>query len=202
MKVLVTGFGPFENYNSNPAEMLAHHLSDVRPDVETCILPVVYGEAGEILLDELESLFPDLVISFGLNATIGYINLEEIAVNIRSSEVADNKGKTMTDTPILENGPLAYRTRLPTVPLRECLRKSGIPAKLSYSAGVYICNEVFYLEMDWAYREGRNAGFVHIPMATEMVAGIPGLYRTPHIPLEMLKRAGELVLDCTLNSIR
>lgn len=197
MKVLVTGFGPFEGFRSNPAEVVANHLAEMHTDVEACILPVVYHEAGEVLLDELESLCPDLVISFGLNANIGHINLEEIAVNIRSSEIADNKGNTMTDTPILENGPLAYRTRLPTLSLREGLRKNGIPAKLSYSAGVYICNEVFYLEMDWAHREGKSAGFVHIPMATEMVAGDPGLYRSPHMSLEMLKKAGELILDCS-----
>ncbi|MBN1390717.1 MAG: peptidase C15 [Candidatus Thermoplasmatota archaeon] len=202
MKILVTGFGPFERFRSNPAEAVADHLAKTHPDVEACILPVVYGEAGEVLLEELERVDPDRVISFGLNATIGHINLEEVAVNIRSSEIPDNKGRTLEDAKILEKGPLAYRTRLPIVRLMDHLRKNGIPAKRSYSAGVYICNEVFYLEMDWAHRTERPAGFVHIPIATEMIAERADLYRTPHMSMEMLKKAGELIMDGTMKFVK
>jgi len=202
MKVLVTGFGPFDRFRSNPAEVVADHLGRSYPDVESVILPVVYGEATEVLIDVLENMDPDAVISFGLNGTIGCINLEEIALNLRSSDIPDNKGNLITDAPVIKGEPLAYRTGLPLERIKDRLRAEGIPAKRSYSAGVYICNEVFFSEMDWGEKNGKTAGFVHIPMATEMIADRAELYRNPHMSMDMLKKAGALILEETIDSIR
>ncbi|MGA1792879.1 MAG: pyroglutamyl-peptidase I [Thermoplasmatota archaeon] len=202
MKVLVTGFGPFDKFSSNPAEVVAGYLGDSNPDVETVILPVVYGEATKVLMGALQSIDPDAVISFGLNGTIGCINLEEIALNLRSSDIPDNKGNLISDTPVRKGGPLAYRTSLPLENMQKRLRSEGIPSKRSYSAGVYICNEIFYSEMDWAERNGRTAGFVHIPMATEMIADRSELYRSPHMSMDMLKKAARLILEETIRSVR
>jgi pyroglutamyl-peptidase len=201
MKVLITGFGPFDRFPSNPAETAAKRLSDENENVECTILPVVYGKARDALLEALKDKDPYAVISLGLNANIGCINLEEVAVNIKASEVPDNAGNVLSDVPIVPEGKLAYRTKLPTTSIKERLRDVGIPAKHSYSAGVYLCNEVFYTEMVWAEETDRAAGFIHIPMATEMIADKIDMYRSPHMSMEMIEKACKIVLEEVLKTI-
>ncbi|MEA3558861.1 MAG: pyroglutamyl-peptidase I [Candidatus Thermoplasmatota archaeon] len=194
MKILVTGFGPFDVFSFNPSEKIAERLSGESPDTTFMVLPVEYGKAREELLEVLFDLEPDLLLSFGLNGTIGHIALEEIALNIRASEVPDNSGEIMSDRKISLDGPLAYRTLLPTERILKELREKGIPAKHSYSAGVYICNEVFYTGVEWAQKSRRKAGFIHVPMATEMIAGDPRNYRIPHMSMKLLIDAGRTIL--------
>jgi pyroglutamyl-peptidase len=195
MKVLLTGFGPFDKFDTNPAQLVAESIATRNPDVECFILPVVYGEGRKALLGELDKRDPDAVVSLGLNANIGCINLEEIAVNIRASEVADNSGRILSDEPIVEGGALALRTTLPTSVIKERLRKEGIPAKHSYSAGVYLCNEIFYTEMEWARSKDRIAGFIHIPLATDMIADKIEMYKSPHMSVEMIEKACNIIID-------
>jgi pyroglutamyl-peptidase len=195
MKLLITGFGPFDKFDTNPAQIIAERISERDPDIDRIILPVVYGEAKNVLEKELHERKPDAVISLGLNAKIGWIDLEEVAVNIRASEIADNSGKVLSDEPIVRNGSLAYRTLLPTSRIRDRLRKEGIPAKHSYSAGVYLCNEVFYTEMAWAAENGKKAGFIHIPLATEIIADRNEFYKFPHMSLDMIERACRIAVD-------
>jgi pyroglutamyl-peptidase len=202
MKIFITGFGPFDRFSSNPAETAAKLLADRNENVENVILPVVYNKAREALLKELEERDPDAVISLGLNANIGCINLEEVAVNIMGSEVPDNDGNILSDIPIVPEGRLAYRTRLPTASIKEKLRSEGIPAKHSYSAGVYLCNEVFYTEMAWAFEKDRSAGFIHIPMASHMIADKIDMYRTQHMSIEMIEKACQIILDEVIDSTR
>ncbi len=202
MKVLITGFGPFDKFDKNPAQVVAEHLSDTHEDIKHLILPVVYGQAREELLKELKRSDPYIVISFGLNGTISHINLEEVAVNIRASEVADNNGNIIADTPVVNDGQLAFRSKLPNRELVKKLREEGIPARHSYSAGVYICNEIFYTEMEWAFRYQKKAGFVHIPMASEMIAGKVAFYNTPHMSMDMILKAGDIILNGVMKNLR
>ena len=44
------------------------------------------------------------------------------------------------------------------------LLEGGIPASLSFTAGTYVCNDLFYSLMGLA--EG-PAGFIHVPQAAE-----------------------------------
>ncbi|MFO8050184.1 MAG: pyroglutamyl-peptidase I [Thermoplasmatota archaeon] len=202
MKTVVTGFGPFDIFSFNPSEKIAEHLAEGSASVSSHVLPVRYQRARKELFDILEEQDPDILISFGLNGTIGYIAMEEIAINIRSSEKADVSGRTMTDQKISEKGPLAYRTLLPAQAAVEALRENGIPARLSYSAGAYLCNEVFYTGLEWAVKNQRHAGFVHVPMATEMIADKVERYGMPNLSMEMLQDAGRIVLDSAHELIR
>ncbi|MFW3146798.1 MAG: pyroglutamyl-peptidase I [Thermoplasmatota archaeon] len=195
MKILITGFGPFDTFTSNPTEELVRLLSEEFSYMEHGILPVVYGEAGEELLKIIEKVSPDILVSFGLNGKISHIALEEIAINLMSSEIPDNRGNLPADRPISEKGPLAYRSLLPNGKIMKRLRGAGIPAISSYSAGAYICNEVFYTGLQWAYHNDKKAGFIHVPMATYMMASDPRSYRTPHMPMDMIFRAGKLTIE-------
>jgi len=194
VKILVTGFGPFDRFLFNPSEVVAKALEEENHDVISLILPVIFGQSRKVLLSSLEEHDPDIVISLGLNGTISHIALEEIALNISSTEVPDNSGKLVIDEPISDGNELALRSSLPLRNIMEDLRKNGIPARLSYTAGTYLCNEVFYTLMEWCLSHDKIGGFVHIPMATEMIADDPRSYSMPHMSLDMIKKAGRIIL--------
>jgi pyroglutamyl-peptidase len=194
VKILVTGFGPFDRFLSNPSREVARALSEENEDVIATTLPVVFGEGRKLLLEVLEKEVPDIVISFGLNGNISYIALEEIALNISSSEVKDNTGKILTDSVISQGSDLALRSTLPLRNIMDTLRENGIPAKLSYTAGTYLCNEVFYTLMEWCNENGKKGGFIHLPMATQMIAEDPRSYSIPHMSMEMILNAGRIIL--------
>lgn len=201
MKVLVTGFGPFDRFRTNPTEELVSSLSAGSEGICQLVLPVIYGEAGKVLLGELERTQPDLIISFGLNPTIGQIALEEVALNLRASEVPDNTGRRAVDEPVQLDGPLALRSLLPNRRTLERLRNEGIPARLSYSAGVYLCNEVFYMLLRWCGENGRKGGFVHVPLTSEMVVKDASLSHCQSLSSEILHRASRIVVEEALRGI-
>lgn len=202
MKVLVTGFGPFDRFGTNPTEQLVRSLASSREDIRCLILPVVYGKASDVLMAALKDLMPDLTVSFGLNPTIGHIALEELALNLRASEVPDTSGRTASEEPIDPNGPLAVRSLLPCRRMMTRLRDEGIPSKLSYSAGVYLCNEVFYTLLQWCLGNNRRGGFVHIPLSSEIVASDRTLAGSASLPAFTLLKAGKLILEEAEGTLR
>ncbi len=198
-KAIITGFVPFHIFPQNPAQAVAEHLGKrLDIDVVPIVLPVEYGTAREILQTALREVSPDLVLSFGLNSKISHIALEEIAANIRGSDIPDNTGNVRMGESISRNGPVAYRSNLPIAGILEKLRSESIPVKVSYSAGVYLCNEIFYTVMQWCEESEAKGGFVHVPMATEYITDDPKMIKMPHMPLADLKRAAGMILDVSL----
>jgi pyroglutamyl-peptidase len=66
---------------------------------------------------------------------------------------------------VVTDGPAAYFSTLPVDSLIECLTTEGIPANISYSAGTYVCNSLFYGLMHYIEKASRDVrgGFIHIP---------------------------------------
>ena len=60
----------------------------------------------------------------------------------------------------------------------EALRRNGIPAAVSQTAGTFVCNHVFYALMhELARKRGAvRGGFIHVPCHPELAqAGQPSL---------------------------
>ncbi|MDG6225644.1 MAG: pyroglutamyl-peptidase I [Candidatus Thermoplasmatota archaeon] len=196
-KVLLTGFGPFDIFPMNPSGALAEALSKEFGS-RWEILPVVFGSSRRLLMEILDGYRPDLVISFGLNGGISHIALEKIALNVRYSEIPENEGKLSDPSPIVEGGPLAYGSGLPLDRILLRMRASGIPSRMSFSAGTYICNEVFYTVMEHCSENAVKGGFIHVPMASDMIAGIPRLMSGPHMGMSTMIEAGRIALSESL----
>jgi len=179
LKVLVTGFEPFNNGKLNPSDQLALAL---KPDdvpgaqIVTKVLPVVYGEAAERLLALVAEHNPDVVICFGLAEGRTGITPERFAVNMDDASIADNAGHLRVDQPIHPDGPLAFETTLPIKELVAAVRSEGIPAAISLTAGTFVCNHIFY-EMQRALANSNvRSGFVHVPLMSEMAEDYPNLF--------------------------
>ncbi len=168
MRVLLTGFEDFGGVTENPSWLAVQAAARRMKEAECVRLPVVYGEAGRRLLEEIREKRPDFVLACG--AAIGRENVtpELMAINYRYARAADNAGNLMLGKPVLEGGETALMTSLPLPVLVEKLREEGLPCSLSVSAGSYVCNDLYYTLLasrnEWGYR----GLFVHVPSAEKV----------------------------------
>jgi pyroglutamyl-peptidase len=179
LKVLLTGFEPFNNARLNPSEQLVTRIksdSVTGAHIVTAVLPVVYGEAASQLLSLIEEHHPDVVISFGQAEGRTAITPERFAVNLNDANIADNKGDIRVDKPIHQGTPTAYESTLPIKELVAALKAEGIPAALSLTAGAFVCNHIFYELQNALKQSNIRSGFVHVPLMTEQQEDFPGLF--------------------------
>jgi pyroglutamyl-peptidase len=170
-KLLLTGFEPFLGFPINPTEAIVKELDGQEIGgyrVHGLLLPVDYETAGPKILLEIADVQPDAVIALGLAAGRTSITPERIAINCRDGE-ADNSGVALQDAPIVESGPDGYFSTLPIRKMVEVLNESGYPARISNTAGTYLCNNIMYTVLHSA-GDIKNAGFVHIPASHELAA--------------------------------
>jgi len=174
MRVLLTGFEPFGKHSINPSQELIRSLPDTLGDdiklFKIC-LPVDQQIAPENLLLQLHRNKPDVVLCFGLAPGRSRFCLERIAINLMDFQIPDNVGVKITEAPIVENGPTAYFTNLPINDLLSILLSENIPARISLTAGAFLCNLVFFRlmhEIETCLLSTR-AGFFHLPLLPNQV---------------------------------
>ncbi len=182
-KLLITGFEPFGGENYNPSWEAVAQLPDMIADFELAklCLPVVFGEAQSVLADTADALTPDVILSVGLAGGRDAVTPEFVGINIRYASMPDNAGNQPTDEPIIIDGNTAYFSTLNPRKMVEAIKKRGIPAKASYTAGTYVCNEVLYSML--ARFDGTNTrvGFIHLPFVPEQAKN-----DVPSLPLQSM----------------
>lgn len=175
MKILVTGFEPFDGSDTNPSLKVAQALSQQiigDANIVTCILPVDWQRAPEALDSALEEHQPDAMVCLGEAAGRAVISIERIGINLLDFRIPDNSGTRITDEPVIPGAPAAYFATLPVREIFGAVQRCGIPAELSLSAGTYLCNQVmFYLLHRLAtYGLSIPAGFIHLPSLPQQAA--------------------------------
>lgn len=165
MAILLTGFEPFNGAEINPSweavQLVPEEIDGHR--VHRMQLPVVYGEAAEMLLAEIWRLKPVAVLSCGVAGGRKGVTPELVALNYRMAKIADNKGKKYEGERIEMVGETALMTDLPLQQMANDIREADIPAEVSLSAGAYVCNDVYYALLRHQAEEGYKGLFVHVP---------------------------------------
>ncbi|WP_346839488.1 pyroglutamyl-peptidase I [Microbulbifer sp. SAOS-129_SWC] len=176
MKILLTGFEPFGGEAINPSWEAVKTLHGYRDAVETLELPCVFDLCLEQLGHKVRALAPDVILAIGQAGGRSAISLEKVAINLNEARIPDNADRQPIDTPVVPGGPAAYFSRLPLKRLAAGLRDRGIPAELSYTAGTFVCNHLFYgaSHLAEALPQRPRVGFVHIPYLPEQAARHPG----------------------------
>ena len=178
-KLLITGFDPFGGASVNPAREAVMALPDVVGDYALTKLeiPTVFGLAAETVLQAAEILCPDVILCVGQAGGRASITPEVVAINLREASIPDNAGNQPKNMPVVENAPAAYFSTLPVRAMTEGVKAAGIPCSLSYSAGVFVCNDLLYTLLHHYDGTDTRVGFVHIPylpeQAGEGVASLP-----------------------------
>ena len=173
--VLVTGFEPYGGRALNPAYEAMQAL-DGRTIAGLPVvgrgLPVSFAALKPAISALLEEIDPAAIISLGLSPAEAVIRLERLAVNIVDYDIADNDGRLIVDAVVAPTGAEARFATLPLRAIEQALLEAGIPARLSASAGTFLCNACLYwfLEALETRPNPLPCGFVHLPYMPEQVA--------------------------------
>ena len=182
-KILLTGFEPFGGESVNPSweavlrvqepEGIRLYKQQVPTEFETCV-PVVRKA--------IDAFLPDAVLCVGMAGGRDAVTPEMVAINMDDARIPDNAGKKPCGQWIVPGGPAAYFTTLPARQIAETIEESGVNARLSYTAGTFVCNHLLYGLLHLAAEEYpcMKVGFLHIPMLPEQAAGTT----QPSMPLE------------------
>ena len=168
-KLLITGFEPFGGESINPSWEAVRRLpSEIGGYTLTkLLLPVVFGAAAEKAIKEATALQPNVVLCIGQAGGRNAITPEMIGINLRHASIPDNDGQQPLDEPILPQGDCAFFSTLPVRSISEKIQAEGIPSRVSYSAGAYVCNDLLYTLLAHFHGSETKVGFLHIPYSTE-----------------------------------
>ncbi|WP_158773094.1 pyroglutamyl-peptidase I [Cobetia sp. L2A1] len=176
-RLLLCGFEPFGTDSVNPALQIIEALDGQRltlpdqtqdsVDIIACRVPVTRFAAIDSVIDAIDMHAPDVVIMLGQASGRSAITPERIAINLDDYRIVDNGGHQPVDEPIEPDGPDGCFTTLPIKAMVSDLQAAGLPASVSFSAGTFVCNHLFYGIQRYLAESPIRSGFVHIPALPE-----------------------------------
>lgn len=193
-RLLITGFDPFGGQPVNPSWEAVRRLPNEIGDYTLTKLriPTVFGAAAQAVLETAQSVQPDVILSIGQAGGRSAVTPEVVGLNLREADIPDNAGNQPSAQPVVEGAPAAY---FATVPVREMVRAinaAGLLGALSYSAGVYVCNDVLYTLLHHFDGTPTRVGFIHVPFLPEQAQN-----GQPSLTLDQMTRA----LECAIQAL-
>ncbi|MGW9857270.1 pyroglutamyl-peptidase [Staphylococcus hominis] len=177
MNILVTAFDPFGGENVNPALEAVKQLDETIGEhtITKLEIPTVFHESKDVIQRALEQHHYDAILSIGQAGGRFNITPERVGINIDDARIADNKGNQPIDVAIQPDGAPAYFSNLPVKAMTEAIKKAGVPASLSNTAGTFVCNHVLYQlgYLSDKYYPNLQFGFIHVPFIPEQVTDKP-----------------------------
>ena len=115
MKILVTGFDPFDGDPINPSWEAVRRLPDTveRAEIIKVMIPTSFGRSADVVRAAILEHDPGVVVIVGQAGGQFAISPERIAINVDDGRIPDNDGNRPIDTPIRSDGPAAYFSLLP-----------------------------------------------------------------------------------------
>ena len=201
MKLLLTAFSPFGGEKINPSLEAVKLVKDkiFETDIIKLEVPTVFGKSIKIVTEAIEKEKPDYVLCIGQAGGRYGITPERVAINIDDARIPDNEGNQPIDIPIFADGEPAYFSNLPVKAMVEEIRKEGLPASLSNSAGTYVCNHLMYgvLYILSKKYKGVKGGFIHVPFIPEQTVDKPD---KPSMHLEDIVRGLEAAIKAIVEN--
>ena len=181
MKMLVSGFEPFGGDQENPSMELLGWLSgrELPFELKTVLLPVSFQNGFAKLLKAINEFQPDIVIATGFAKNRTELTVEKIGINWMDARIADNDGFQPLQIPIDPQGPDGLFARLPLSQMVAASMSVGVPAKISTTAGEYVCNHVLYSLLN-SYPQLR-CGFIHL-QSTDVFEGVEAMLKVASLP--------------------
>lgn len=200
MKILITGFDPFDKDVINPAYEAVKKLPDTIKDAQIIKLeiPTSFERSEKAIEDAIEKYNPDVVLSIGQAGGRNEITVEKVAINLIEARIKDNDGNQPLGTPVREDGETAYFTNLPIKGMVAHIKENNIPATISYTAGTFVCNSVMYNILYLINKKYPNlkGGFIHVPFLPEQA-----VLKNPmpsSMSLEMIAKSLELSIEAII----
>ena len=200
-KLLLTAFEPFAGETVNPSLDVARAIGSMHfanAQVDVVELPVARFQATDIAINRMRIAEPDVVLMLGEAGRRFRVTPERVAINMDDFPIPDNTGNQPQGEPIIEAGPVGYFSTLPIYTIVTQLKKAHIPAAISNSAGLYLCNRLFYSVMHCIAVEKLpiHAGFIHLPYLHEQTVN-KGL-EFPSMSRETMIEAVRIAIEMSL----
>ncbi|HYD19184.1 MAG TPA: pyroglutamyl-peptidase I [Patescibacteria group bacterium] len=178
--LLVTAFAPFDGAATNASLILLDKLKEMDWQGRVVFfgpVPVEFDNAWPLIQQEM-SRYPNLqgVLALGQAEGRREISLERVAMNWMDARIPDNAGNQPRQQRIDATAPVALKDTFPW----HQLESSACRVK-SYSAGTFVCNTLMFHLLRWAEREGKTAGFVHVPLLESQKADAAFRADTPRM---------------------
>ena len=191
-KLVLFGFEPFGGHSRNPSAELVLDLAG-RPEFSERVVAYVLPVSAKHVTPRIQEIIardqPDDIVAYGL----GYgdaIKIERVGINLCDFRIPDADGKQRIDLPVIQGGPQAYFSTLPTRKFYEEIAAQNIPAELSLSAGAYLCNFLLYslLHLSETGPHKFRTCFIHLPLLPEMTQSEPSM------PFSQMEQAAQIIL--------
>ncbi len=194
MRIAITGFGPFGQDTYNPTESLVGALTSEDRELVGRVFEVSRQAVDDELFPWLEETNPDAILSLGLAGGRTALAIEAIAVNRVDFGIPDVRGQQPKDGLIRPEGPTAYASGISVDKVTAIWTESGVPGYISYSAGTYLCNYLYYRTSDWCVKAGpgHRAAFIHVPYSTVYV---PRPERHPSMEESRMQKGIRVLVD-------
>jgi pyroglutamyl-peptidase len=198
MKALITGFEPFGEESMNPSTEILKRLPDHIGECEiiTETIPTVFNQSIKILEAFIMEMEPNFVICLGQAGGAFGISVEKIGINLNEARIPDNEGQQPMDEWIYVDGQNAYFSSLPIKAIVKRMHEQDIRAKISYSAGTFVCNHLLYgllYLIDTRFSHIRG-GFIHVPFLSQQIIGKGD---KPFMTLDMMTEAVIIAIKTT-----
>ena len=202
MKILLTAFEPFGGEKVNAAQeaaaLVKNEIAGAR--IVKMDVPVVFGESVEAVVSAIRREHPDAVLCLGQAEGRAELTPERVAINLDDARIPDNAGNQPIDRPIDPDGAPAYFSTLPVKAMVRAIQQAGLPARLSNSAGTFVCNHLMYGTLCHLARfcPRTRGGFLHVPVLHEQAAERTG---TPSLSREEIAAGVEAALKAIVEAL-
>ena len=199
--ILVTGFEPFGGEAVNASWEAARKLDGWRVGEFATVarlLPCAYDASVKELIRAIETLWPEAVLMTGQAARRGVVCVERFARNLDDAAAPDNLGVTRMAAAISAGAPERLEAAAPLKAIAGAIRMAGIPARVSRSAGGFVCNHLYFGALQYLRdkRSATPAVFVHLPATPGQTAPAASARRlTAAEAAKALKAAATTLLD-------
>ncbi|MCW4052146.1 MAG: pyroglutamyl-peptidase I [Candidatus Bathyarchaeota archaeon] len=208
--VVLTGFEPFADFAVNPSWEAAKALDQKETSyykIEAFQIPLKYREIKPSIESIIDRKLPTVLIGLGQSYR-PVISLEKVALNfadLAKSNIIYNCGTIPKDEILDPSAPAAYFTNLPIRKILNRLRQNQIPAEISYSAGTFGCNQIFFHMMNKIAKNKLEiaAGFIHVPSLQSQAVQLQDNKKIslPSMNLHTLIKAAEIALETTMENM-
>lgn len=201
MNILVTGFDPFGGERINPALEAVKLLSDEIEGhkIDKLEIPTVFHKSKEVVVEQLRQKEYDIVLAIGQAGGRFELTPERVGINIDDARIPDNEGNQPIDEAIQTTGASAYFSNLPVKRMTEAIKSQGVPARLSNTAGTFVCNHILYQLGYLQATQFPNIkfGFIHVPFIPEQVTDKP---EKPSMSIQTIAKGLKAALEAVIES--
>ncbi|MHA1115137.1 MAG: pyroglutamyl-peptidase I [Candidatus Heimdallarchaeum aukensis] len=197
-EIILTGFEPFGESKTNPTSKLCEKINNKMfrgYKIISYIIPLHFNKINEFIEKIFESHIPSAFIATG-QSNRDRISIERVAINFADARIPYNCGTKPQEQKLFSDGPVAYWSTLPVRKIKEKMIENNIPTELSYSAGTYGCNQLFYSLMHYITRKRINipAGFIHVPSLPEQALN----KKLPSMSLELIEKGIKVAIETVI----